>query len=191
MPLNAPNPIESARLCVRPVSEPDLPALLEVNGDEEVTRFLPYAAWKSMSDAEAWFKRMADLQAHGSALQFVIAEKQTGVPIGTCLLFQFEEANGQAEIGYVLGRAYWGHGYMREALTALIDCAFNRLSLRRLEAAVESQNAASTRLLRGLGFTREGVLRERWITKGGPMDAEIFGLLRREWGERAAGHDNP
>src|SRR5260370_16135921 len=128
MPLNAINPIESARLCVRPVSEPDLPALLEVNGDEEVTRFLPYAAWKSMSDAEAWFKRMADLQARGSALQFVIAVKQTGITIGTCLLFQFEEANAQAEIGYVLGRAYWGHGYMREALTALIDCAFNSMS---------------------------------------------------------------
>ena len=144
-----------------------------------------------MSDADAWFKRMADLQARGSALQFVIAEKQTGIAIGTCLLFQFEEANAQAEIGYVLGRAYWGHGYMREALTALIDCVFNRMSLRRLEAAVESQNAASTRLLRGLGFTREGVLRERWITRQGPMDAEIFGLLRREWVGRAAGPRNP
>src|SRR6266436_1782831 len=163
MPLKALNPIESARLYVRPVSEPDLPALLEVNGDEEVTRFLPYAAWKSMSDAQAWFKRMTDLEARGSSLQFVIALKQPGIAIGTCLLFQFEEANAQAEIGYVLGRAYWGQGYMREALAALIDCAFNRMSLRRLEAAVESQNAKSTRLLRDLGFIREGVLRERWI----------------------------
>jgi len=191
MPLIAINPIESARLCVRPVSEPDLPALLEVNGNEEVSRFLPYAAWKSMSDAQAWLKRMADLQAGGSALQFVIALKQTGIAIGTCLLFKFEEADTQAEIGYVLGRAHWGQGYMREALTALIDCAFNCMSLRRLEAAVESQNAASTRLLRGLGFTREGVLRERWITKRGPMDAELFGLLRREWVGRAAGHHHP
>jgi RimJ/RimL family protein N-acetyltransferase len=153
--------------------------LLEVNGDEEVTRFLPYPTWKSMSDAQAWFKRMTDLQAKGSALQYVVAEKRTGIAIGTCLLFKFED--GQAEIGYVLGRAYWGHGYMREALSALIDSAFHAMSLRRLEAAVESQNAASTRLLRRLGFSREGVLRERWITNRGPTDAELFGLLRREW----------
>ncbi len=190
MPLITLNQIESTRLCVRPVSESDLPALMEVNGDEDVTRFLPYATWKSLADAEAWFKRMADLQARGSALQFVIAAKQTGIAIGTCLLFQFEEANAQAEIGYVLGRAYWGRGYMREALTALIDCAFNEMSLRRLEAAVESQNKASVRLLLGLGFTREGVLRERWITKRGPMDAEIFGLLRHEWSGRASGQSD-
>jgi RimJ/RimL family protein N-acetyltransferase len=36
-------------------------------------------------------------------------------------------------------------------------------------------------LLQGLAFTREGVLRERWITNGETMDAEVFGLLHREW----------
>lgn len=55
------------------------------------------------------------------------------------------------------------------------------MELRRLEAKVEAKNAASTGLLRRLGFTKEGVLRERWISNGETMDAEVYGLLHREW----------
>src|SRR5688572_21053729 len=102
MPLIAPNPIESPRLWVRLITESDLPALMEVNGDDEVTRFVPYPTWQSLDDAKAWFKRMSDLQAAGKALQFVIATKATGKAIGTCLLFHFEEITASAELGYVL-----------------------------------------------------------------------------------------
>ena len=127
MPLTAPPAIASARLHVRLVAEVDLPALMQVNGDDEVTRFLPYSTWGSMTDAEAWYERMSGIQACGSALQFVIIEKQTGAAVGTCLLFRFDEASARAELGFVLGRAHWGSGYMREALAALIDCAFGTL----------------------------------------------------------------
>lgn len=189
MPLLAPNPIETPRLCLRLVAESDLPALLEVNGNDEVTRFLPYATWSSLADGEAWLKRMTDLQASGLALQFVIAEKRNGVAIGTCLLFRYEEASARAELGYVLGRSHWGQGYMREALAALIDCAFLRLSLRRLEAEVDPRNLPSARLLQGFGFQKEGLLRQRWVLKGEARDVEAFGLLRDEWSARPRGEE--
>jgi [ribosomal protein S5]-alanine N-acetyltransferase len=181
MPLVVPKLIESTRLCVRPVLESDLPSLLAVNGDEEVTKFLGHAPWQAMADAETWFERISMLQALGSALEFVIAAKQTGSVIGRCGLFDFEEVNAYAAVGYVLGRTHWGQGYMREALTALFDWAFQEICLRRLEAKVELQNVASAKLLRRLGFTKEGVLRERWLTNGATVDAEVYGLLRDEW----------
>ncbi len=181
MPLNPPKLIESERVGVRLTLESDLPALLALNGDAEVTRFLGFAPWQTLADAEAWFQRISAQQATGSALEFVIVAKASGSVIGRCSLFAFDEANAQAGIGYVLGRAHWGQGYMRETLTALIDCAFLELGLRRLEATVEAPNIASTWLLQRLGFTREGVLRERWISHGEPVDAEVYGLLRHEW----------
>ena len=177
----APNLIESQRLCLRPLAESDLPELMAVNGYEEVTRFLGQLPWNELADAEAWFKRMSAQVAVGSAAEFVIVAKATGGVIGRCGLFEYERIDAQAGLGYVLGRAHWRQGYMREALTALISCAFGELELRRLEARVEAENTASSSLLRCLGFTREGVLRERWITNGKPMDAEVYGLLSREW----------
>jgi [ribosomal protein S5]-alanine N-acetyltransferase len=181
VPLVAPGPIETARLHVRAVAEADLPALLAVNGDVEVTRFLPYPAWATLADGEAWLKRMNGIQAGGTALQFVIVDMQAGHAIGTCLLFGHDEGSARAELGYVLARACWGRGLMHEALTALLGCAFTRMGLRRLEAEVNPHNAASGRALQRLGFTREGLLRQRWVDKGEAHDVEAYGLLRHEW----------
>jgi [ribosomal protein S5]-alanine N-acetyltransferase len=177
----APDPIESGRVRVRLLAESDLPALLEVNSDPEVTSLLPYATWSTHADAEAWFRRMSAIQATGLALQFVVASRATDLAIGTCLLFRLEEASQRAELGYVLGKAHWGQGLMQEALGALLDRAFGSMGLRRLEAEVDTRNTRSALLLRRLGFTREGLLRQRWVAKGGAKDVEMYGLLRSEW----------
>lgn len=181
MPLKPATHLESPRLLIRSVTEADLPALLDVNGDDAVTQYLPYASWRGIEDARAWFARMNALQAAGGALQFVIVEKRAARVIGTCLLFRHEETSARAELGYVLGREHWGQGYMHEALRRLIDCAFTELSLRRLEAEVDPRNARSARVLVRLGFVPEGLLRERWLTRGIPCSVNIFGLLQREW----------
>jgi [ribosomal protein S5]-alanine N-acetyltransferase len=173
--------IESARLIVRPVEQNDLPGLLPINGDDQVTRFLPYASWRSLADGRAWLERMKALGAMGASIQFVVVDRASGVPIGTCLLFRYEQASERAEIGYLLGREHWGRGLMREALTALITHAFSKWSLRRLEAEVDPLNGASARLLETLGFAREGLLRQRWNDKGNIHDSNIYGLLRDDW----------
>ena len=125
---------------------------------------------------------MAALQATGTALQFVIVEKQRGRAIGTCVLLRFDQDSARAELGDVLGRPHRGRGFMREATESPIDFAFAELSPRRLEVEVEvdPKNEASTRLLRSLGFVREGVLHERWVVKGAATGVEIFGLSSRE-----------
>jgi ribosomal-protein-alanine N-acetyltransferase len=181
VPLVAPSLIESERLAVRLVIESDLPALLEVNSSEEVTALLPYATWSSMADAEAWLHRMRGIEATGLAFQFVVVLKSTGKAIGTCLLFRFEEGSARAELGYALGRAHWGQGLMHEALAGLLGSAFGTMGLRRLEAEVDTRNGSSARLLQRLGFTKEGLLRQRWVTKGEAKDVEMYGLLRNEW----------
>lgn len=181
MPLPPPPPIETSRLCVRPIAEADLAGLMAVNGDDLVTRHLPYATWQSMADAQAWYQRMAGLQAAGNTLQFVIAARETGAVVGSCLLFNFNEPSARAELGYVLGRAHWRQGLAREAISALLDAAFGPMALRRIEAEVSPLNQPSLRLVRALGFTREGLLRRRWVSKGEERDVEIHGLLRDEW----------
>lgn len=191
MPLPAFPPIETERLSVRPVVASDLPALLEVNRDPEVTRYLPYDAWTGAAEGEAWFARMEKLVAGRDACQFVIVERGLDRAIGTCLVFRYSTRDQLAEIGYVLGRASWGRGYMLEALTALIGAAFNSAYLRRLEANVAGPNLASLKLLERLGFVHEGLRRERWIARGEVTDCAVFGLLRADWEARRGRQPQP
>ena len=178
--------LETERLLLRTVEKNDLPALLAINSNDDVTRYLPYASWSVMADAQAWYECIRERHEKGSTMQFVVIEKQADAVIGSCLLFNLDETNAYAEAGYLLGKPYWGNGYMHEAMSALIDYAFNSLQLRRLEAMVDPRNVASDRLLTRLGFTREGRMRERWVKDGEIQDCYFYGLLRREWPLRAA-----
>ncbi|NEX61447.1 GNAT family N-acetyltransferase [Noviherbaspirillum galbum] len=175
--------IETPRLRIRPMTARDLPALVRVNADDQVTRYLPFPSWRSMHDAEGWMGSMLRLQEQGNTFCFVVAERD-GRVIGNCFLFHLERDNARAEIGYALARAYWGRGYMREAMTAFIDRAFGDLRLRRLEAEIDVRNASSAGLLARLGFHQEGLLRERWNLRGEVSDASLYGLLRGEWEAR-------
>src|SRR6185436_12127295 len=67
MPLPSLDSVVTPRLVLREIRADDLPDLMEVNGDPEVTRFLPYATWESPADAAAWLERMNKLAATGSA----------------------------------------------------------------------------------------------------------------------------
>jgi [ribosomal protein S5]-alanine N-acetyltransferase len=181
MPLPPIEPITTERTELREVRAADLPDLMHVNGDPEVTRFLPYATWSSQADAAAWLERMEGICATGSARQLVIARREDGKAIGTALLFKLDEGSRRAELGYAMGRAHWRRGYTGEALRALLSHAFGSLGLRRIEAEVNPGNEASNRLVQSLGFVREGFLRERWIGKGETYGVNIYGLLAREW----------
>jgi RimJ/RimL family protein N-acetyltransferase len=181
LPLTFPPPIETARLLIRPVTERDLPDLWVVNGNDAVTRFLPYGSWRSLEDGKTWFRRMTGLQTDGSALQFVVVEKSLGQVIGSALLFRYEEASARIELGYTLGHDHWGHGYMVEALTALFRVVFGEMVMHRIEAQVNPQNGRSFRTLLRLGFRKEGLLRGRYLDKGQAVDVEMYGLLRSEW----------
>jgi RimJ/RimL family protein N-acetyltransferase len=180
---------ETERLTIRRVELRDLEGLLTVHSHDDVTRFLPYDTWKSMDDATAWFERISLLDADGRSRQFVMIERaDAGArerPVGAIVLFNVDAGNLRGEVGYVLGRADWGRGLMREALTTFLTHVFDDLGLRRIEAFVDPRNRASHRLATSLGFVHEGMLRERSSIKGQVADSNVYGLLVDEWRSRS------
>lgn len=184
MPLRELTTLQTPRAIIRPVSERDLADLMDVNGDPEVTRHLPYSTWTTEQDAHAWLQRMNQQVDSGSARQLVIQSRDTGKAIGTILLFRYEESSQRLDLGYALGRAYWRRGIARETVGAVIDNVVSVFGIRRVEAEVNLDNTSSQGLLDRLGFLREGLLRERWIDKGSPCSVFMYGLLGREWNAR-------
>jgi ribosomal-protein-alanine N-acetyltransferase len=182
MDLAIPAVVETSRLTLRAVAPADLPDLLAVNGDPEVVQFLPYAAWASLQDGEAWLGRMQALETGGSGRQYVLVLRATGAVVGTLLLFRHDAGSARAELGYALARRCWGRGLMKEALAAFCTALFDSGALRRLEAEVNPANLASNALLSSLGFVLEGRARQRWVAKGRTCDVNCYGLLRGELG---------
>ena len=74
-----------------------------------------------------------------------------------------------------------GAGATCKALVALLRHAFEQLALNRIEADIDPRNTNSARSLERLGFSREGLLRERWIVEGKVSDSALYGLLHSDW----------
>ena len=173
--------INTSRLSLRWIRAEDVDDFYDVYSNPEVMRYwstLPLpdkqAASKLINEIHEGIKR-------DNMMKWGIALLSSDKLIGSVTLFHIDFTHRRAEIGYAQGRAYWGQGYMQEALKAVLNHAFEILNLHRIEADVDPRNAASVRTLERLGFQREGYLRERWQVNGEIQDAFYYGLLRPDW----------
>ncbi len=173
--------IKAKRVQLRPITDEDLDALYLIFSDPQVMRYWSTPPLADMDAARALLNDIQDTVRQGTFLKWGIARLSDNLLIGTTTIYNLDLSNDRAEIGYALGRAHWGRGYMQETLNAMLGHAFEEMNLRRLEADVDPRNTASIRSLERLGFRQEGYLRERWNVDGEIQDALFFGLLKREW----------
>jgi RimJ/RimL family protein N-acetyltransferase len=178
--------LEASRVRLRWLTADDVDALFDIFSDPVMMRYWSSTAMTERAEAEALLVRIHRQFADKFGFQWGVERKDDGRILGTCTLFNLHVANMRAELGYCLASAYWKQGYMGEALSALISHAFGLMKLRRLEADVDPRNMSSMRILGKLGFSQEGLLRERWNVNGELQDTAFLGLLAREWQGRGA-----
>ncbi len=159
----------------------DLEDLYTVYSDPEVVRYWSHTAWPHRDEASIYLEAIESGFQAGTIFQWGIARRGDDRVIGTATLYAIDHTQGRAEIGFALAREHWGHRYGQEALTVLLDHAFDALALRRVEADVDPRNLPSLRTLETLGFRREGYLRQRWRVAGELQDSVLMGLLASDW----------
>jgi ribosomal-protein-alanine N-acetyltransferase len=86
-----------------------------------------------------------------------------------------------ASLGYWIGEPHARQGYMSAALPLVLDFAFGRLHLHRVEAACLPSNVPSRALLARIGFRQEGLARQYLCIQGQWQDHVLFAILRGDW----------
>jgi RimJ/RimL family protein N-acetyltransferase len=167
-----------AGLCVlRAWRDEDAARIPELANDPEVARYMhehfphPY----TLGDARAWIARVATFDP---GLQFAIVVD--GRPAGG-IGFQRREgwARRSLQIGYWLGRAYWGRGIATAATRAICAYGFDRFGeVVRIDTQVFAPNVASARVLEKAGFVREGHLRRAVAKDDRDYDTYLYAQVR-------------
>ena len=173
------------RVRLRAMQARDVPALFGVYSDPVVMRYWSFPPFERVEQAQELFDNNDRGGRAGEFLPWAIAlhppsASTADALIGTCSLFAIDTTHRRAMIGYALARAHWGAGYAQEALRLALAHAFGTLALNRVEADVDPRNTASLRLLERVGFTHEGVMRERWRVGDDVQDSAMYGLLARD-----------
>lgn len=145
--------IETERLILRPWLESDAEALFKYASDPDIG---PAAGWEPHTSVGNSLEIIRTVFAAPEVYAVVL--KSTGEPVGCCgIMFSdglhtAEMNKGEAEIGYWIGKPYWGQGLIPEAVRALLFRCFNDLGLDAVWCAYYDGNSKSKRVCEKCGF---------------------------------------
>ena len=169
------------RVLVRPYRVEDAEALREAveESREHIRAWLPFAdAHQSIEETRDWITHTIAQWLLRENMGTGVFLREDGAFLGGLGLHIRSWEIGFFEIGYWLRASAEGHGYMREAVSLLIEFAARDLLASRLEIRCDARNARSAGVAESLGFKREGHIRNGLhAPTGGMRDTLIFGLI--------------
>jgi ribosomal-protein-alanine N-acetyltransferase len=130
----------------------------------------------SAADTRAFLDEVAALPP-APRDRYPLAIEVDGQLIGGAELRVVSAANRRGEIGYVLGRRWWGQGYATEAAGLLVRFGFENLGLHKVTATCHPDNTGSARVLTKVGMSPEGHLRDHVLVRGQWQDRLLFGIV--------------
>jgi ribosomal-protein-alanine N-acetyltransferase len=148
------------RLVLREFTPQDASAVQRLVGEWEVARTLavvPHPYPDGM--AQEWIATQRPAFEAGERLAWAVVLRREGELMGTVTL-RPNARDDNAELGYWIGRPYWGHGYATEAAREVVRYAFEDLGLHRIHAEHFGSNPASGKVMQKIGMNCEGVMRE-------------------------------
>jgi ribosomal-protein-alanine N-acetyltransferase len=141
-----------------------------------------FTSWVSTKSTASAFRDYLVQSNTPTAACRVICRREDDALLGAINVTEIVRGMFQSGyLGYYIGEAYAGQGYMTEALQLMLRTAFRTLRLHRVEANIQPGNRGSVVLVRQAGFRREGLsprylkIAERW------RDHERWALLAEEW----------
>ena len=169
------------RLLLRPMHPMDAEDMFDYAKHPEVTRYLLWREHEDISFTRDYLNYIGRRYALGDFYDWAVVERESRRMIGTCGFTKIDTANNSGEIGYVLNPDFHRQGFGSEAVRAVLKFGFEELSLNRIEARFMQGNEASLALMRSVGMTFEGYMRDLILVKGSYRTVGISSMLRSEY----------
>ena len=151
--------LETERLVLRWLTVDDAEFILELVNEPSWLQFIGDKGVRTLEDAREYILR-GPIEMYGRmGFGLYLTElKEGGIPIGICGLIKRESLE-DVDIGFAFLPRFWGHGYAREAASAVMTCGEREFGLNRIVAVTSPGNHSSIKLLEKIGFTFEQMVR--------------------------------
>jgi RimJ/RimL family protein N-acetyltransferase len=147
--------LETERLLLRAPTSGDLDDwIAAIWGDAEVMRHMPKSTDALDVQAQEVLDFFLGLRQQHRVGAWAIARKTDGRFMGHAILAH-REAFNEPELGYALGKEFWGSGYATETARAVVQYGFEQAEVPRMFGVVVPENEPSWRILKRLGFVYE------------------------------------
>ena len=175
----------TARLVLRKITRADTADYYEQLGkSEEVTKYMLFQPHKSLADSVASIEKNLRRYETGRNYRWAIALQESDGLIGIIDLLGFNEAEGTCSFAYMLAEDAWGRGFGTEALSAVLEYAFDVLQMAAVEADHFSENPASGAVMRKAGMQYLGTEPGKYEKNGIAYDAPRYRITAEQWKAR-------
>ncbi|MBO4770352.1 MAG: GNAT family N-acetyltransferase [Clostridia bacterium] len=181
--------MQTERLVLEKLASRHAEDMFEYSSREDVTEFLSWYPHRDIYDTREWIRKTRALYRKGVFCDWAIVLKQSGKMIGTVGFVRFSPENNRAEIGYAMNPDYEGHGFMTEAVSAIINLGFSKFGLNRIEALFIDGDLKSRAVMERCGMTYEGMLADYLTIKGKSRNIGICSITINNYFIRGENHD--
>lgn len=173
--------METKRLILRPYTVDDAEAMFRNwANSEEVTRYLTWPPHSCADDTRALLAEWEKNCQNTTVYHWGITLKGSSEVIGDISVVHMNEKTASAELGWCMGKAWWGQGIMPEAALAVRDYLFDRVGFHRVEARHDKNNPKSGRVMQKIGMRYEGTKRAADVNNQGICDVVLYAILRED-----------
>ncbi|TDW18251.1 GNAT family N-acetyltransferase [Kribbella kalugense] len=174
------DPLSGERTVLREFKPTDLDDYLAIAGDDRVTDWMAFDSY-DRAKAEQVLAGIVERSAREDRPDYMVAV--TRPDDDHVIGFARIAPSGPwgAKLGYAIGADHWGRGFATDAARVLLRFAFTTLERHRVTAAIGPENEASIAVVKRLGFTYEGHLRDHVFTNGAWRDSLLYSLLADEY----------
>ncbi len=174
--------ISTERLILsRPTLEDMDDFVLQINSTEDFSKNLfniPFPYLKE--NFEQWLPICDEGIEKGTSYRFAIREKEAGKLIGLIGL-HIDKTHHKAELGYWLGKDFWGKGYLTETVKAVLKFGFEELNLNKIYATHFLYNPASEKVMKKAGMQFESLQKQEYFHDGRFLDVNRYSILKDDF----------
>lgn len=173
--------LETDRLILRRFTIDDAESVFNNwTSDEEVTKYLTWPTHKNVDVSREYMEYCVKGYADSSFYQWAIELKDTHELIGNISVVKVIDKIDSLELGWVIGRKYWGNGYTAEAALKVIEFLFDKVGANCIYAEHDVNNPNSGRVMQKAGMKFEGVLRQGGLNNQGIVDVAHYSIIKSE-----------
>ena len=113
---------------------------------------------------------------------FIVFDKRTNQFAGSTRYYDIQFQHNTLQLGYTwYGKNFQGTGLNKNCKFLLLEFAFEKLGMERIEFRADNNNKRSIAAMKSLGCKKEGVLRSNCNSPTGRRDSIILSILKKEW----------
>lgn len=149
--------------------------------DEDVTKFLSWAPHKNVDETRQLLREWIASYEKKDFYFWTIELKETGELVGDISVVNKDEETASVELGYGIGKRWWGMGITAEAGRALVKFFFEEVDAKRVYARHATGNPNSGKVMQKIGMSYEGTIRQSGTCNQGIVDEVYYSILRDEY----------